>query len=187
MNLFINACVRGSSRTKRLADALISRFDEETVEVKLDNIDFPKVNEAFLTVRDALISKGEFSSPLFDLARQFANADRIVIAAPYWDMSFPAALKQYFEQINVLGITFDYTDDGYPVGLAKARELYYITTAGGSFVPDDYGFNYVKALSENFYGIGRVRLIGVYGLDIRGADAEAIIAEKLSAIERGDF
>ena len=37
----------------------------------------------------------------------------IVIAAPYWDLSFPAVLKTYLEQINVLGVTFDYSDDGH--------------------------------------------------------------------------
>ena len=41
---------------------------------------------------------------MFDLAKQFAEADEVIIAAPFWDLSFPAALKQYFEQINVLGI-----------------------------------------------------------------------------------
>ena len=61
---------------------------------------------------------------MFELARQFAAADQIVIAAPYWDLSFPAALKQYFEQINVLGITFAYTPEGVPKGLCRARKLY---------------------------------------------------------------
>ena len=34
---------------------------------------------------------------MFDLAGQFAGADTIVIAAPFWDLSFPAALKQYMQ------------------------------------------------------------------------------------------
>ena len=59
--------------------------------------------------RTKMLADGAFQDPLFGLARQFAAADRIVIAAPYWDLSFPAALKQYVEQINVLGITFIYT------------------------------------------------------------------------------
>ena len=42
---------------------------------------------------------------MFDLARQFARAEIIVMAAPYWDLSFQAALKQYLEQVNVVGIT----------------------------------------------------------------------------------
>ena len=58
---------------------------------------------------------------MFSLAKEFAIADTIVIAAPYYDLSFPAMLKQYFEQINVLGVTFTYSDSGIPEGLCKAR------------------------------------------------------------------
>ena len=42
---------------------------------------------------------------------------------------------EYFEQINVLGITFVYTPEGYPKGLCRAKALYYVTTAGGCYVP----------------------------------------------------
>ena len=41
---------------------------------------------------------------MFDLASQFQQADEIVIAAPYWDLSFPAILKLYLENIYVTGV-----------------------------------------------------------------------------------
>ncbi len=179
MNLFINACVRGQSRTKRLADSLLARLDGEVAEIRLADIAFPVVDEAFLQERDRLIAAGDFGDPRFAMARKFAEADRIVIAAPFWDLSFPAALKQYFEQINVLGITFVYTPEGYPKGLCRAKALYYVTTAGGCYVPDEYGFGYVKALAQSFYGIRDVRLIKAAGLDIAGADVEGILSEYL--------
>jgi len=182
MILFINACVRKASRTKLLADALLETLGEPYEEVRLEDIDFPKVDEAFLNGRDRLIAAEEFSAPMFDLARQFAEAERIVIAAPYWDLSFPAALKQYFEQINALGVTFRYTDEGFPEGLCRARELYFVSTAGGSFVPEEFGFGYVKALAEGFYGIKETRLFMAKGLDIVGADAEAILENCLKEI-----
>ena len=100
MILYINACVRKESRTKRLADEVIKKLEGEVQEVKLSDITFPSTDEEFLKKRDSLIAKEEWSDPMFDLARQFAAADTIVVAAPYWDLSFPAALKQYFEQIN---------------------------------------------------------------------------------------
>ena len=106
-----------------------------------------------------------------------------MIAAPYWDLSFPAALKQYFEQINVVGITFKYTEDGIPVGLCKARRLYYVTTAGGSYVPEEFGFGYIKALSQGFYGIQEVRKIEAAGLDLVGADVSAIMRAAESTID----
>ena len=175
LTLFINACVRRESRTKRLADRLLSKRNSPYEEVRLHEIRFPVVDEAFLTKRDQLILAQKFEDPIFDLARQFAEAKEIVIAAPFWDYSFPAVLKQYLEQINVLGVTFFYTPEGVPKGLCRAESLTYITTAGGGFVPEEYGFGYVKALAQDFYGIQNVKLIKATGLDIDGADPEEII------------
>ena len=179
MKLFVNACVRKGSRTRRLADCLLSGSKEPFEEVLLSEIRFPIADEAFLKRRDELLLKRRFDDPMFSLARQFAEADRIVIAAPYWDLSFPAVLKQYFEHINVLGITFEYTPEGYPRGLCRADDLCYITTAGGNYCPEEFGFGYVKALAQNFYGIKKVRQIKAAGLDIAGADVEGIIEEVL--------
>ena len=150
MVLFINACVRKESRTKQLADYVLSKMNEPYEEVYLNAIDFPVVDESFLNRRDKLIADREFDDPMFDLARQFAEADEIVIAAPFWDLSFPATLKQYFEQINVTGVTFYYTPEGFPKGLCRAKCLTYVTTAGGDFFPEEYGAGYVKALAQNF-------------------------------------
>ena len=175
MVLFINACVRHDSRTKRLADHLLSKTDQQIEEEILESMDFPIVDEAFLSERDRLISEGKYDHPMFDAARKFAEADTIVIAAPFWDLSFPAALKRYFEQINVTGITFRYSDEGLPVGLCKAKRLYYITTAGGNYVPMDFGFGYVRELARSFYGIRDVRLIKAVGLDVDGAREDEIV------------
>ncbi len=175
MILFINACVRKESRTRRLADHLLDKLGQPFDEVCLHDIAFPVTDEAFLEMRDRLIAEEDFGNPAFDLTRQFSEAETIVIAAPYWDLSFPASLKQYLEQVNVVGITFRYTEEGIPVGLCKAERIYYVTTAGGYFVPADFGFGYVKALAENYYGIHDVRLIEASGLDIYGADVDAIL------------
>lgn len=68
------------------------------------------------------------------------------------------------------------TPEGRPVGLCAAKCLTYITTAGGYFFPEEYGAGYVKALAQSFYGIPEFRLIKVTGLDIIGADVDAIIS-----------
>ena len=182
MTLYINACVRQESRTRRLAENVLGRLDETMEEVRLEDIAFPAVDEAFLNRRDQLLQSGGYDDPMFDLARQFAEAEKIVMAAPYWDLSFPAALKQYLEQINVVGITFRYTPEGVPQGLCKAKVLYYVTTAGGAYVPDEFGFGYVKALAQAFYGIDEVRKIQAIGLDIDGADTEKILQDAIAAL-----
>lgn len=79
------------------------------------------------------------------------------------------------EQINVVGITFRYSEEGVPIGLCKASRLFYVTTAGGPFVPEEFGFGYIKALAQNYYGIQDVCQITAIGLDIDGADVDAIM------------
>ena len=180
--LYVNACVRKESRTRKLAEKLLLRLGRPYEELRLEDIAFPSVGEAFLTRRDRLLSEGKLQDPLFDLARQFAEAETVVIAAPYWDLSFPAALKQYLEQINVVGVTFKYSPEGVPVGLCRADRLYYVTTAGGHYVPEAFGFGYVKALAQNYYGIQDVRQIEAAGLDIDGADVSAIMKEAEAAL-----
>ena len=175
--LFVNACVRKESRTIKLAGELLSKMDEPYEELRLGEMTFSVVNEEYLNRRDMLIARSDFQDSMFDLARQFAEAEKIVIAAPYWDLSFPAMLKQYLEQVNVVGITFRYSEEGAPIGLCKAGRLIYVTTAGGHYVPEEYGFGYIKALSQNYYGIQDVRKIEVTGLDIDGADVNAIMRD----------
>lgn len=178
--LLIDACVRTHSRTKRLSDRLLRQLPGDIEILCLEKVSFPKVDEAFLQQRDALIASGRFDAPLFSLARQFAQAEQIVIAAPYWDLSFPAVLKQYFEQINVLGITFEYTPKGMLRPLCHAKRLFYVTTAGGTYVPMEFGFGYIQALARSFYGISDVRLIQATGLDIDGADEEQILQKAIA-------
>ena len=175
MILFVNACVRECSRTLILAKRLLDTLDGEIKEVKLEEVKFPVVDEAFIKHRDELKSSGKFDDPMFALARDFASADSIVIAAPYYDLSFPAMIKQYFEQINVVGLTFTYTESGMPQGLCKAKKLYYVTTAGGPILSDELGFGYVKALANTFYGIDEVYQMKAECLDVIGADIEAIL------------
>ena len=180
--LFVNACVREESRTRRLAKLLLTKLARPYEEVRLSEVSFPVADAEFLRLRDTLIAKRDFGNALFDLARQFSEAETIVIAAPYWDLSFPAAFKQYIEQINVVGITFSYSEEGVPIGLCRADRIYYVTTAGGCFAPEEYGYGYVKALAQNYYGIHDVRKIEAAGLDLSGADAGKIMREAEASI-----
>ena len=181
--LYVNACVRKESRTKKLAEKLLLKLGRPYKEIRLSEVNFATVDEEYLNKRDQLIASGDLQSPMFELARQFSEAETIVIAAPFWDLSFPAMLKQYLEQINVVGITFKYSEEGIPVGLCKAGRRFYVTTAGGYYVPEEYGFGYIKALAQNYYGIQNVRQFAAVGLDIKGADVDAIMRAAEDALK----
>lgn len=171
--LFINACVRDNSRTLSLAHHLLSRLSGEITEVKLADENIQPLCREALNKRDRLISEGNRTDPMLKYACQLAEADEIVIAAPYWDLSFPAMLKSYIEAVMVLGITFCY-DGGMPKGLCRAKRLIYLTTAGGR-IYEDFGYSYVKALADTFFSIDKTLCFKAEGLDIVGADVKGIL------------
>ena len=180
--LLVDACVRGESRTRRLAEQVTQKIKmaTDTVSVvKVADVVSPIISEQFILSRNKASETQDFSDTVYAPARQFSEADAIVVAAPYWDFSFPAILKAYFEQINVLGLTFEYTKDGMPHGLCKAERLIYVTTAGGPIVSDEYGYGYVRTLAQGFYGIADVRHVKAEGLDIIGTDVEKILREAI--------
>ena len=174
MILFINGCVRENSRTLELAQAVLAKETDAIEEVRLYPDGPNGLNAETLRLRDALLTNQELDHPMFRWARQFAAADTIVIAAPYWDLAFPAKVRAYLEEVTVSGITFRYGENGIPQGLCRAKRLIYVTTAGGPIF-QNYGYEYIKALTQGFYGIPDVSLVRAEGLDIRGADPEAIM------------
>lgn len=181
--LFVNACVRKESRTYRLARKVIEKLDGEINEIGPELLkELPPLNEDALDRRTALTAEGLFSAPELSAAREFAEADTVVIAAPYWDLTFPALLKIYLENVTVCGVTFRYTADGIPIGLCRAKELIYVTTSGGPII-HNFGFDYVDTLAKEFYGIKETRFISAEGLDIVGADPDTILAEAMDGPE----
>ena len=173
--LYINACCREDSRTNELAQYLISKLDGNVQSVNLHEENIRPINAELLSKRDNFLKDGIISDEMFSFAKQFVAADTIVIAAPYWDLMFPSILKVYLENISVCGITFRYSDKGIPQSLCKAKNLYYVTTAGGFIGENNFGFDYIKALANGFFGISNVRFFSAEGLDIYGADVEGIM------------
>ncbi len=180
--LFINACVRENSRTLVLAQTVLENLSGEVTEVNLNDENIPQLNRELLKKREHLIGSGSKNDPMFCYARQFAEADEIVIAAPFWDLSFPALLKTYMEQITVAGITFEYVN-GRPSGLCKAKRLTYITTSGGPIFAD-FGYDYIKTLAKNFYGIRETKAYRAMNLDVNMISAADVLTKaEISVIE----
>ena len=93
--LFVNACVRGEkSRTQQLARRFLEVYaakhpGDMITERNLCRERLQPQYPEVLAERDALWNAGRLDQPMFAPARQFAAADTIVIAAPFWDLSFP--------------------------------------------------------------------------------------------------
>lgn len=191
--LFVNACVRGErSRTLKLARTFLAAYAETHPEDQFTEVDLmearlqPQYPE-ILAQRDALWSAGRLDEPMFAPARQFASADKIVIAAPFWDLAYPAILRVYLERISVVNITFGYGSDGRSIGMARAEKLLFITTRGGDFSQPDTawmesGARHLEALCA-MYGIPAFEVLKAEGLDDVRNDKDALMAEALARAE----
>lgn len=180
--LFIDACVnRGISRTEQLAQTLLKEMNQngeyEIETLNLEDEDLKLFTGKESALRESLTRAGNFEGPLFTYAKQFAAADRIVVAAPYWDFSFPARMKCYLEQICVTGLTFTFSSKGIPGGLCHADSLHYVTTSGGSIGELNLGYEYLEKLCKVYYGIDETVCYTAEGLDIEGNSVEEIMKE----------
>ena len=183
--LLVNACVRRErSRTLRLARALIKRYPDYTVdEMVLEDMRLQPLDSDFLDRRDALIEKGGFDDPIFSVAHRFADADVIIIATPYWENCFASHLKIFLEHAAAVGVAFRYSPEGMPIGMCRAKVLYYVTTRGGP-IPDegDLGYAVYRALC-GIYGIKECRIVSVSGLDLITNDPGSMMEDALRSIE----
>ena len=176
--LVIDCCLRGeASATRRYYQSYLEAAAPEGAEVvELARLDLRPLERETLALRDRLSAEGRFDHVLFHLARQFRDAEEILIAAPFWDLSFPSLLKVYLEQVSVAGLTFGYTQEGQCVGHCRARRLLYFSTCGGYVGEEHLGFAYVKALGA-MLGIPECVPYILEGLDIDPAQRETVLAE----------
>ena len=124
--------------------------------------------------RDSGIVPEEYA----EMARRIAAADRIVIAAPFWDMSFPSELKVFIENMSLFHITFD-SDDTRCYGLCKCEKLLYITTRGMNIRtgdPLEQATPYLRALSV-LWGLGELYVISAENMDY---STEDVIEKKIT-------
>ncbi len=186
--LFVDACVnRSTSRTERLAQALLAKLTEgreaRVSTLVLEDADIHPLTGDDVNRRAQLARAGVFDDALFDAAKQMNQADTVVIAAPYWDLSFPSKFKVYLEHLCAQGVTFKYSEAGVPVSLCRGKRLFYVTTSGGYVGELDFGYQQVKALFTLFFGFDVAECFRAEGLDIITNDADAIMAEALASIE----
>ncbi len=186
MLLFVNACLRENSRTERLARMWLERraYEGELCTVTLSELDIdpleatgPNTIDAYL----AAVASGAYDHPMFEHAKAFAQADEIMIAAPFWNYGLPALLNCYLELVCTQGLTFDVDETGAYMSLCKARRLTFVSTAGGAAPDpsDDHAFGKVRTLATRFWHIPRIEYVAAWGLDGPGADVEALLANAL--------
>ncbi len=181
--VIIDSCMRAESRTRRILNAarevLSTRYDIEIIDVNAAGL-LPLTPEGLEKRTSGIVPEQTLS-----LAKTIAAADRLVVAAPFWDMSFPATLKAFFENMSLYGVTFE--DNGHTcVGLCKCKKVMYITTRGmdietGS--PREQGSSYLMALST-LWGLGEVTTVAAKNLDYLSTDEVEAKIEETSSLAK---
>lgn len=181
--LYIDACIRnGESRTKRIATPIVEALKEkyEVTTLVINDLKLEVVQEELITKRN----NGEIDPMVMSWAELVRDADRIVIAAPFWDMSIPAALKVFLELCSIFDVTFK-SNDKTCYGNCKAEKMLFITTRGMDIATGDVleqATSYLKALSW-LWGIGPLSVVAAQNMDYV---SEEEIEEKIkTAVEEG--
>lgn len=178
--LFVDCCIRREeSRTKKIASHFLNElknnggYEIDTICLMDEGISY--LSGDFFEEREKLLKSKQLDHPRFQYARDFASYDKIVVAAPFWDLSFPALLKAYIENLCVEGITFQCDETGC-FGTCKADNMLYITTRGDNFTdsPLEMGSRYMEAMCI-FFGIDTYDCIAAEGLDLGVIPVEEII------------
>jgi len=158
------------SRTLRIAEPIISALAKryDIVRYNLPEMALAPLDPVLFAERGA----GAVPEWAEKAAREIADADRILIAAPFWDMSFPAALKCFFEQTSLFDITF--TDNGKTcVGICKAPKVLFITTRGMDIPtgdPKEQATPYLRALGT-LWNLGEMTTISAWNMDYLSSEA----------------
>lgn len=179
----VNSKSEELSSSKTVARRFINKFLEKNKDFKVEELDLykehiPRLEYQYFESRNAVI-KEEDAKQLSDkeqkevqkireLCDQFISSQVYVIAAPMWNLSFPAPLKEYVDCIVQVGKTIKF-ENNKPKGLLgdKERTLVYIQSSGGNipWILDpimDKGENYIASIMKTM-GIKKVEELMVGG------------------------
>lgn len=168
--VYINCCIRGNdSRTLKIAQPIIQdiRKYAEVVEINLAELDLKPYNKALYSEK----ANGYIEHRYIEYSKLVADSDGLIIAAPFWDMSFPSQLKTFLEGISLFDVMF-ISDDKQCIGIAKCPFMLFITTRGMN-IPQgnelEQATPYLKALCW-LWGIKDFQCVDAYNFDYLSED-----------------
>lgn len=180
--MVIDACMHEGSRTRKILEPVVAelskRYSVEKIVLEADS--YPVVGKKILNER----SSGYVPPEIVETAKRIASAERLVIAAPFWDMSYPSALKVFFENMSLFNITFANNGKEF-TGLCKCEKVLYITTRGMNIKTGEaleQATPYIRALSR-LWGLGELTVIAEENMDY--STPEEIEAKIKDGIGRG--
>ena len=187
--LYIKANIKpeGQSRTFRVSDSFIEEYRRLNPEDEIITLDLYKEGIDFLRPEDLAVVFGPKTEesrkhPILKYAYQIVEADKVVVAAPMWNLGAPAILKAYFDYVSVTGITFKYTAEG-PVGICNAKKALIVSGRGGDYSNPitsqfEMGEKYTRAILS-FFGIKDIKSVAAESLDVMGIDVDKVVTDTI--------
>lgn len=154
MVLFIDACPRSSSKTKKMAEEYVLGIDDVIDKINLFDMSIPALDERAMGERESAAKVEDRSYPSVAMALQFVSAEKIVIAAPYHNFSYPSILISYLETIMIEGITYISDGNGRFRGLCNAKEVIVVSSSDDE--GSNYQFEYLRTVLTKIFGIPKV-------------------------------
>ena len=187
--IYIKANIKpeGQSRTFKVADSFIEEYKRLNPNDEVIVRDLYEEDIDFLRAEDLGVLFGEKNEesknhPILKYAYEMAEADKVVIATPMWNLGVPAIVKAYFDYVSITGITFKYTENG-PVGIANASKALIVSGRGGNYSSGiaaqfEMGERYLRTILS-FFGVKEINSIAAENLDVVGMDVEKILADTI--------
>lgn len=190
--LAVLANPRKISYTRRLLEAFLTSYqqshpDDEIIKLDLYQTEIPVIDDTVLQAWNKPceeLSKEEQQVLLHIdyFTQQFTSAEKIVFAAPMWNLHFPPLFTAYLANIMVAGKTFCYTEAGYQ-GLLVDKPTLLLHVQGGIYSSGssqalDYAVPYLRAVC-NMMGIKNFQTVICDGVDMRPDKAEEILGQAM--------
>jgi len=173
------------SVTRELSDLLAQALAEQAGEVTVRDLTaqpVPHIDEAWVNANftDPALRTPDHKQSLAGsdvLVAELKAADHVIIGAPIYNFSIPAALKAWIDQIARARETFRYTEAG-PEGLLKNKTAWIVVASGGVPLESavDFATPYLRQVMT-FVGITDVLVIDASRWDFRNADDQAAIRD----------
>ena len=175
------------SRTMRIANGFVERYKELHPEDEVITLDLYKEKIDFLQEEQVMSHMEppapDSQDPVLKYAYQFRDADKYIIAAPFWNLSYPAILKAYIDYVTVVGVTFRYTSQG-AVGLLENKKAVYFVTRGGNYSTPPFneyemGERYLRTIL-GFMGVTDFTTFAADDMDRSATDVDAVVAQTIA-------
>ncbi|MFZ7944892.1 MULTISPECIES: FMN-dependent NADH-azoreductase [Bacillaceae] len=200
--LYITANPKGLEKSKgmQIGEAFLDAFQQVRQDVKIKKmdlftLDFPQMDADLVSARGKLAGYGYTMEQLSDVEREkilkmhaltdeFITYDYYVFVSPMWNLSSPAILKAFLDNLFVSGKTFAHTPGG-PKGLLSNKKAVHIQTRGGQYTGTpmqelESGDRYLK-IALRFLGIDVMDTVIVEGFDLNPQKVPEILAKAKKA------